>query len=114
MKKSLTLVSCLLSLSVFAVESEVQFENDQISATKLKILAHEEIGLHRNEYPQIVVAIKGGTITRIEADGSTTLVDFPKGQAVYRPVDPPNEFHKSVNNSCKPMELIIIQFKQGS
>jgi quercetin dioxygenase-like cupin family protein len=113
MKKSIIITFCTLSFAAFAIEPEVQFENDQLSATKIKIMAHEELPFHRYEYPQIVVAIKGGTITRVEADGRTTEVNFPKGQAVYLPVDPPNELHKSINNSCKPLELIIIQLKNA-
>ncbi len=111
MKKILAVATCLLSLNIFAVESEVQFENDQVCALKVKIMAHEELGLHRDEYPQIVIALKGGTITRIEPDGTTTDVDFPKGQAVFRQADPADQLHKSINNTCKPIELIIVQLK---
>ena len=46
-------------------------------------MAHEEIGLHRDDFPQVIVSLKGGTITRLEADGSTTDVKFPKGEPVY-------------------------------
>jgi hypothetical protein len=101
----------LLSFGAFAVESEVQFENDQVRTLKVKIMAHEEIGLHRDDYPQVVVSIKGGTITRLEADGSMTDVKFPKGEAVYREADPPGQLHRSINNTCKPIELIIVQLK---
>lgn len=32
---------------------------------------------------------------------------------VFREVDSPNELHKSVNNSSAPVELIIIQLRNG-
>ncbi len=110
--KLILATACLLTCGISAVEAEVQFENDQVCAMKVKIKAHEEIDLHRDEYPQIVVALKGGTITRIEADGTLVDVEFPKGVSVYREADKPQELHKSVNNSCKPIELIVIQLKQ--
>jgi hypothetical protein len=75
-------------------------------------MRYEEIGLHRDAYPQIVVALQGGIITRLEADGSKVDVNFPTGQAVSREVDPPDQLHKSVNNSSDPVELIIIQLKK--
>ena len=111
MRKFLVAAACLLSFNAYAVESEVQFENDHVRALSVKVMAHEEIGLHRDEYPQVVISLKGGTITRLEADGSITEVHFPKGEAVFREADPLGELHKSINNTCKPIELVIIQLK---
>lgn len=111
MKKLLIAAACLLSLNASAVEAEVQFENDQVRILSIKIAAHEEIGEHRDELPQVVISLKGGTITRLEADGSKTEVHFPKGEAVYRDADPVGEMHKSVNATCKPVELVVVQLK---
>ena len=59
------------------------------------------------------VSLKGGTMTRLEEDGSMTDVDFPKGEAVFREADPLGQFHRSANRTCKPIELIIIEWKQS-
>lgn len=112
MKAVLTILGCLLLASSGALEYEVQLENESVHVSKAKIMPGEEIGLHRDVYPQVVVALQGGVITRLEADGSTTNVNFPTGVAVYREADPLNEFHKSVNRSSNPVELIIIQLKE--
>jgi quercetin dioxygenase-like cupin family protein len=103
---------CVTSFQVFTLEYEIQLENDEVSVARAKILPHEEIGLHRDAYPQVVVALQGGIITRLESDGTTNDVAFPTGKAVYRPIDPPDQLHKSVNNSDSPVELIIIQLKK--
>lgn len=113
MKSILLGLVCLASVNVQALEYKAQFENDQICVAKAKIEPHEEIGLHRDVYPQIVIALKGGTITRLEADGRKTEVHFPTGVAVTREADPQNELHKSVNNSSEPVELLIIQLKNS-
>lgn len=102
----------LLSFDIQALEYEIQLENESVSVARAKIMPHEEIGLHRDAYPQIVVALQGGIITRLEADGSTTDVHFPTSRAVYREMDPPDQLHKSINNSSSPVELIIIQLKK--
>lgn len=102
----------LFSFDIQALEYEIQLENESVCVARAKILPHEEIGLHRDEYRQVVVALQGGIITRLEADGSTNDVNFPTGKAIFREVDPPNELHKSVNNSSAPVELIIIQLKK--
>lgn len=111
MKKISFAVACLLTLSLNALEYEVQLDNDLVHVGKATIQPHEEIGLHRDANPQVVVALKGGTITRLEADGSTKEVCFPTGVAVFREVDPPGELHGSINHSDESVELLIIQLK---
>jgi len=113
MKKFLIL-ACLALTQIQPLEYEVQFENDQVCVSRLVIEPKEEIGSHRDASPQVVVGLRGGTITRLEADGREVEVQFPTGKAVYRPVDPENELHKSVNRSNSPVEIIIIQMKTGS
>lgn len=106
--------SCLFFANIQAVEYESQFENDQIRIAKIKIEPKEEIGLHRDAYPQVLIGLKGGTITRLEANGQVTEVEFPTGIAVFRKADPENELHKSVNRSSEPIELFSIQLKNIS
>lgn len=111
MKKLLVTLIFVLSFEMHALEYEQQFENDQICIAKVKISPHEEIGLHRDVYPQVVIALKGGTITRLEANGEETDVQFPTGVTVFREADKELGTHKSVNNSSESVELIIIQLK---
>lgn len=113
MKKRLLGLACFLSSTAFALEYQTQFENDCICISKAKIMPDEEVGLHRDTLPCIVIALKGGTITRLEADGSETEVQFPTGEAVFRGVDPENELHRSVNRSSEAVELILIQMKDN-
>lgn len=114
MKKALMAVFCLFAAHMSAFECITQLENDQVCIAKIIIDPYEEIGLHRDIYQQVVVAMKGGTITRLEADGSETPVEFPTGVAVFRDKDPENVFHKSVNRSSESVELIVIQLKEGA
>ncbi len=93
------------------MEYHNQFENDKVSVSYFKIMPQEETGLHYDIHPQIVIALSGGIITRLEADGSTTDVEFPTGKSVYRPAEAPDKIHKSVNRTSHPIELIIVQLK---
>jgi quercetin dioxygenase-like cupin family protein len=110
--KKMSILACLALTQVQALEYEVQFENDQVSVSRVVIEPKEEIGLHRDSTPQIVIGLKGGKITRLESDGREIDVEFPTGKAVYRPIDPEGELHKSVNKSDTPVEMIIIQMKK--
>lgn len=111
MKLILSAAFCLFSFNMQALEYEIQLENDAVTVARAVIMPHEESWPHRDEHPHVVVALKGGVITRIEADGSTQEVNFPTGKAVFREVDPPGQLHKSINNSSQPIELIIIELK---
>lgn len=112
MKRLFSALLCLCSIEAYSLEYKILHENDSVGISWVKIMPYEEIGLHRDAYPHIVIALEGGIITRLEADGSKVDVNFPTGQAVSREVDPPDLLHKSVNNSPNPVELIIIQLKK--
>ncbi len=83
MKKVLAILMCSLSFQIQALEYEQQFENDQICIGKATIAPYEEIGLHRDTYPQVIIALKGGTITRLETDGRTTDVKISNRQSCF-------------------------------
>jgi hypothetical protein len=93
------------------MEYEMLLDNDKVRVSRVKIMAGEEVGLHRDEYPAVVIALQGGTITRLEADGTTTDVVFPSNVPVFRPIDPPDLLHRSVNSSSNAIELIVTQLK---
>lgn len=111
MKYYILLAASLFSLELQSMEREIQFENQQIKVAKVKVLPYEEIGLHRDALPRIIVPLQGGTITRLETDGTTNEVTYTTGTAVYREADPAEMLHRSVNKSSEPIELIVIQFK---
>jgi hypothetical protein len=112
MKSVALLAACLYAANIHSIEYEVKFENDLVHVSKAKVMPNEEIGAHRDELPRVVIALQGGTITRLEADGTTNDVKFPTGEPVFLEMDPPNELHKAVNNSDSPVELIVIQLKK--
>lgn len=109
MRHLIPLLTLIFSLQ--ALEFEVQFENSQIRVCRAKIEANEEVGLHRDELPSLVTAIKGGVLIRIEADGSENIAAFPTGITIFRDADPVNIYHRTQNRSNEPIELIIVQLK---
>lgn len=74
--------TAIFNFEVHSLEYKILHENDSVSISQVKVMPYEEIGLHRDAYPQIGVALQGGVITRLEADGSKVDVNFPTGQAV--------------------------------
>ncbi len=88
-----------------------QLENDRVCVSYIKLLPHEETDAHYDAYPQVVIALQGGTLTRLEADGSQVQVEFPTGEAVFRPSETPDSLHKTVNATLEPITLIVVQLK---
>lgn len=113
MKKAFILALFLAS-SLQGLDYELQFENNRVAVGKAVIAPHEEIGFHRDPYPQVIFPIKGGVVTRFESDGGSTEVDFTTGKAVYRNADRENELHRTISRSDTPLELLIVQLKNSS
>lgn len=112
MKLYISLICILLTSICYSFDYEVRFENENVRIEWAYVYPYEEIELHRDDYQHLVIAVQGGTITRIEEDGTIELVDFPTGMLVVRQIDPPGQYHRSYNDSPNPVELTIIQIKK--
>ncbi|MBA3751816.1 hypothetical protein H0X06_03405 [Candidatus Dependentiae bacterium] len=74
-----------------------QLENDRVCVSYVKIMPYEDTGLHYDQYPHLVIALEGGTITRIESDGSKQQIEFPTGKTIFRPSETVEKMHTSVS-----------------
>ncbi|MBS0603544.1 MAG: hypothetical protein JSS60_00740 [Verrucomicrobia bacterium] len=111
MKKALVFIGALAPFALHSLEFDMQFENEQVRVSKIVMAAKEEVGLHRDELPRVVIGLKGGTVRRMEQDGSTRDVHFPTGSAVFLEADPEGEMHRGVNVSDTELEVMIIELK---
>jgi len=111
MKIFLFLAVAGLPFGLQSLEHEMLCDNEQVKVTKVSLAAKEEVGLHRDEHPHIVIAIKGGTVRRLELDGTTNDVHFPTGKVVHRDADPVGKLHRGINISDETVELIVVELK---
>lgn len=111
MKYIFLALACLIPFAAQALEVEKQFENEKVSVLKARLEAGEEMGLHRDEYPRIVIGLQGGTIHRIEQGGTCKEVVFPTGKAVFLEADPVGEQHRAVNRTDQAIEVVVVQLK---
>ncbi len=102
----------MLPLAAQSLDYEKQFENDQVRVSKIAMAAGEKVGLHRDENPRIVIGLKGGTVKRLEQDGSTRDIHFPTGSSVFLEADPLDQLHRVVNASDAAIEIIVIELKE--
>lgn len=103
-------ILAVLPLICQAMEYSPLCENAEVRVSKIKLQPEEKVGLHRDEYPRVVVGIKGGVVTRLEQDGSTQDVVFPTGEAIFLEADPVGQQHSAVNGT-EELEIIVVELK---
>lgn len=49
-----------------------QFENEYVRVWKTVIMPHQPLKMHRHDCARVVVGLKGGSLTKLEATGETS------------------------------------------
>lgn len=89
------------------------FENDQVKVWKTVILPNSPLSMHRHEHGRALVAVKGGTVTIQQENGSKRLVEWKSGQAYWLDADPPGSAtHADINETRSPIEVIVMELKR--
>src|SRR5437763_4635866 len=88
-----------------------QFDNDRAVSWKSIIPPHTESTLHRHERYRTVIAIVGGDLTLVGADGRKSVTHYEAGKAYWQEPMPPGEMHKDANETNKTIELIVVEQK---
>lgn len=119
-----TLMACTLSFVAGAgmmwaqqqgpgtTRREPQFENDHMRVWKSIILPKQPLALHRHEHGRALIALAGGKLDVVDKDGKVlNSYDWETGKAYWLGVDPPGQMHADVNNTEKPIEVIVVELK---
>lgn len=114
MKTLFFLAALSLPFLSHTLEFEIQTENEHVRVSKIKLLPADELDWHRDDLYRVLTALKGGTVTRIEQDGSSKQVSFPTGVGVFLPPDPAGQLHRTINTSPNEIEGILVELKNGA
>jgi quercetin dioxygenase-like cupin family protein len=117
--RKVLMVLALLGCGVAAVATqqsatrrEPQFENDQVRVWKSIILPKQPLSMHRHEHGRTIVALVGGTLKIVEESGPSRSVTWETGKAYWLGPDPPGTRHADLNESDKPIEVIVVEMKR--
>jgi beta-alanine degradation protein BauB len=92
---------------------EPQFENEHVRVWKSIILPNQPLAVHRHEHGRTIVALKGGTLDVVDANGQTkTKMTWESGKAYWLGADPPGEQHGDLNKGTDPMEVIVVEMRK--
>lgn len=89
---------------------EPQFDNAHVRVWKSIILPNQPLSLHRHDHGRTIVALKGGTLDIVDAQGKTTKqMTWESGKAYWLDVDPPGQQHGDLNRGTAPIEVIVVE-----
>jgi quercetin dioxygenase-like cupin family protein len=95
-----------------ATRREPQFENANVRAWKSIIMPHQPLTLHRHEHGRALVALTDGQLKVVNKDGRTLeTYDWKAGKAYWLDADPAGQMHADVNDTGKPIEVIVVELK---
>jgi hypothetical protein len=96
-----------------ATRREPQFENEHVRVWKSIIMPKQPLTQHRHEHGRALVALTDGALKIVDKDGKTVnTTDWKAGKAYWLAADPPGETHADVNDSDKPIEVIVVELKR--
>ena len=88
-----------------------QFDNERATAWKSVIPAHSQSTMHRHDHFRTVVALTGGALKTVTADGQTTVTALEKGKAYWFAPMPQGVTHKDVNDTDQTIEVVVVEVK---
>jgi beta-alanine degradation protein BauB len=91
---------------------EPQFENSHVTVWKSIIMPNQPLAVHRHDHGRTVVALRGGTLDVVDAQGKTLKqMTWETGKAYWLDADPPGEQHGDLNRGTAPIEVIVVQMR---
>ena len=92
---------------------EPQFENTHVRVWKSIIMPNQPLAVHRHDFGRTIVALKGGTLDVVDANGKTLKqMKWETGKAYWLDADPPNEQHGDLNRTKEPIEVIVVEMRK--
>jgi quercetin dioxygenase-like cupin family protein len=105
----------LSALPVLQTRAEVQrfpqFDNDHATAWKSVIPAHSQSTMHRHDHFRALIALTGGELKTVTADGQTNVTALEKGKAYWFAPMPPGVTHRDVNDTDQTIEVVVVEVK---
>jgi hypothetical protein len=91
---------------------EPQFENGQLEAHYTLIMPHEPLTLHRHDHGRAIVALTDGVLKVEDKNGKVMQTyNWKKNHAYWLDKDPPGQLHADVNDTGKPIEVMVVELR---
>jgi beta-alanine degradation protein BauB len=104
-------MAVVLAQQPAATQRIPQFENSNVKVWKTIIMPKQPLSMHRHNNGRTIVALQGGTLTIKKESGATQKVVWESGKAYWLDADPPGELHGDVNETDKPIEVMVVELQ---
>ena len=91
---------------------EPQFENATAKAWKSIIMPKQPLSYHRHDHARAIIALTDGTHDLVQPSGEKTQNVWQAGKAYWYGPDAPGTTHADVNNTNRPIEVIVVEVQQ--
>ena len=116
MRALLAFVLLLAGAAVLAPQDSLrvpQFENGDVRVWRTTVMPNAPLALHRHDHPRVIVPLRGGTIRIVQQSGASETHLWEAGKAYWLGVDPPGQLHVDIDADGKPIEVMVVELKQG-
>jgi uncharacterized RmlC-like cupin family protein len=100
------LASCA---SLFAQDSRVVINNDQVKVLKVPVEAHEKTKLHQHTVNRVMIYLQAGKQNIDYQNGKKVVLDWKPGQALWSPA---SGMHIAEITSDKPVTIVEVELKK--
>ena len=92
---------------------EPQFDNAQVRSWKSIIMPKQPLTQHRHENGRALIALTDGQLKVVDPTGKVVhTYNWERGKAYWLDADPPGETHADVNDTAKPIEVIVVELQK--
>ena len=96
-----------------ATRREPQFENEHMRVWKSIIMPRQPLNQHRHEHGRALIALTDGQLKVVDPDGKVVnTYNWERGKAYWLGKDPPGETHADVNDTDRPIEVIVVELRK--
>ncbi|MGE0812461.1 MAG: hypothetical protein AB7O28_01875 [Vicinamibacterales bacterium] len=95
-----------------ASRREPQFENATAKAWKSIIMPKQPLSYHRHDHSRAIIALTSGTLDLVQPSGATKQNVWEAGKAYWYGPDEPGTTHADVNNTDRPIEVIVVEIQR--
>ena len=92
---------------------EPQFENEHMRVWKSVILPKQPLTQHRHEHGRALIALTDGQLKVVDPEGKVLdIYNWERGKAYWLGKDPPGQTHADVNETDRPIEVIVVELRK--
>ena len=96
-----------------ATRREPQFENEHMKVWKSIIMPKQPLTQHRHDHGRALIALTDGVLQVVDPAGKTVnTYNWERGKAYWLDADPAGQTHADVNNTDRPIEVIVVELKK--